>query len=176
MKPLYLGLVGIFLVIVIVSLSLGFPELSLGFQEISTDKKIYSSGEKVNVTWSYLFLDSCSCHTMYFEFFKETPTGLERVKNKNYEGGGGCVDGKMEPTLMHCDAGYCGFPELKSSAGTSTLDLKVYEQTGTVNSCYDPWRREIREVKEMRSRTLSDLPAGNYKIKYGAAETSISIK
>ena len=170
MRKLYI----VIIVILVVLFSLIYFSVS-GIQTVSTDKKVYSSGEKVKIHWSDFSLDWCSCSNRGVAIFKQETTGWESVQYQLYGFGGACVNGQMISLPMGCDVNFCSFPRPNFESGDYSWNSKMYERKDIVNSCLDPFNNKTINVT-MQSYELKNAPSGKYKIAFGHAQEIIEIK
>lgn len=170
MRKLYLALI----VIAVILSSLIYFSVS-GIQTVSTDKKTYSSGEKVKIYWSDFGLEWCSCGNKGVEIFKQETTGWERIQYKLYGFGDACVNGQIVSLPMPCDDVYCSFPRPNSESGDFSWNSKIYESKGIVNSCLNPFNNEVIN-RTVQSFELKNTLSGKYKITFGNAQEIIEIE
>jgi hypothetical protein len=145
-----------------------------GIQTISTDKSIYSRGETVRMTANDFALEWCSCNSRQIQIFRQGGTGWELVNNSINGLGGACVDGNVAPIAMPCDFVVCSFPRPNSDSRALTWNLKIYEASGMVESCYNSDSNETINGT-FHSYTSKDVSPGRYKIQYGIGETLIQV-
>ena len=123
MKIIYVILVFILIII------FGMLYFSVfGIQTISTDKKVYSSGENIEIYWSDFSISWCSCSRKGIQIFKQGQTGWEMLPHQIYGFGGACIDGIILSLPMHCDAISCSFPKLNFRSNVFIWNSKFYER------------------------------------------------
>jgi hypothetical protein len=90
-------------------------------------------------------------------------------------GGDACVNGKIVILPMPYDFIFCSFPKPNYSSGDFLWKSKVYERSGTVNSCLDSYNNEAIN-REMQSYDFKNAAPGKYKLQFGNASKVIEIK
>ncbi len=160
------------LIIVVAYLSI------FGINMVSTDKKTYSYGENITISYFGLRLSWCTCDDRRVSFYQKRDGEWKGIFSGIFGFQPVCINGKIgSGTLgMPCDVIICSLiPKPRFDSGNFVWDGKFYEYLGWTTECegIDEFNLARGGIQNYEFKTA---PPGLYKIKFGTAEKIIEIK